>query len=121
MRSIRNRVSSLILTVGCLATVLIAQQPRRAADPSDIAVYFSPKGGCTEAVVKELNAARREVKVQAYSFTSTDIAKALVQAQARGVKVTVILDKSNNTDQYSAATFLTNEKVPTFIDSDHPI
>jgi hypothetical protein len=33
-------------------------------------VYFSPRGGCTEAVVEALIKARSEVFVQAYSFTS---------------------------------------------------
>jgi hypothetical protein len=37
-----------------------------------IKVYFSPKGGCTEAVVKEI-AAKKTILVQAYSFTSVPI------------------------------------------------
>jgi phosphatidylserine/phosphatidylglycerophosphate/cardiolipin synthase-like enzyme len=67
-------------------------QPTTTLPP--IQVYFSPKGGCTEAVVKELNAAKTSVLVQAYSFTSAPIAKALLDAHKRGVKVEVILDKS---------------------------
>jgi phosphatidylserine/phosphatidylglycerophosphate/cardiolipin synthase-like enzyme len=43
-------------------------------------VYFSPNGGCTEAIVKEITNAKSEILVQAYSFTSTPIAKALVDA-----------------------------------------
>ena len=46
------------------------------------------------------------VLVQAYSFTSAPIAKALVDAQRRGVKVQVILDKSQRTEKYSEADFL---------------
>src|SRR5437868_2551784 len=42
----------------------------RGETGGDLDVYFSPKGGCTQAVVRELNAARRTVLVQAYSFTS---------------------------------------------------
>jgi phosphatidylserine/phosphatidylglycerophosphate/cardiolipin synthase-like enzyme len=57
-------------------------------------VYFSPHGGCTEAIVKEIDEAKTEVLVQAYSFTSTPIAKALLNAHKRGVKVEAILDKS---------------------------
>src|SRR5207249_5528490 len=34
------------------------------------AAFFSPKGGCQEAIVKEIKAARREILVQAYSFTA---------------------------------------------------
>src|SRR5947208_14110223 len=74
------------------------------ADPK-IEVYFSPKGGCTGAVVDALSKAKSTVLVQAYSFTSAPIAKALTDAHRRGVKIQVILDKSNQTDKYSAATF----------------
>jgi phosphatidylserine/phosphatidylglycerophosphate/cardiolipin synthase-like enzyme len=59
-----------------------------------VEVYFSPNGGCTEAVVRELNAARSTVLVQAYSFTSTPIAKALLEAHKRGMKVEVSHDRS---------------------------
>ena len=88
---------------------------------ADIQVYFSPKGGCTEAVVENLNKATNTVLVQAYSFTSAPIAKALVDAQKRGVKVRVILDKSQRTEKYSEADFLLHEGVPTWIDAKHAI
>jgi phosphatidylserine/phosphatidylglycerophosphate/cardiolipin synthase-like enzyme len=38
-----------------------------------------------------------------------------------GVKVEVILDKSQRTDQYSSATFLFNAGIPTKIDSQHAL
>src|SRR3712207_5247726 len=56
-----------------------------------------------------------------YSFTSSPIAKAVVDAHKRGVKVRAILDKSNEGDRYTSATFLANGGVPVFIDSDHDI
>jgi phosphatidylserine/phosphatidylglycerophosphate/cardiolipin synthase-like enzyme len=92
-----------------------------AAASPNIQVYFSPKGGCTEAVVDALSKARSTVLVQAYSFTSQPIAKALVDAHRRGVKLQVILDKNNQTDKYSAATFTQNYGIPTFIDARHSI
>ena len=45
-----------------------------AATEEGLAVYFSPKGGCTEAVVDALGKARQTVLVQAYPFTSAPIA-----------------------------------------------
>ena len=45
-------------------------------------VYFSPHGGCTDAIVKEISRAKQEILVQAYSFTSKEIAKALVDAHS---------------------------------------
>jgi phosphatidylserine/phosphatidylglycerophosphate/cardiolipin synthase-like enzyme len=89
--------------------------------PARVAVYFSPKGGATEAVIRALNAATQQILVQAYSFTSAPIAKALVEAHKRGVQVLAVLDKSNETDKYSAAMFLNNAGMPPLIDDQHAI
>src|SRR2546430_13072224 len=59
--------------------------------------------------------------MQAYSFTSAPIAKALVEAHKRGVKVLAVLDTSNETQKYSAATFLVNAGIQTLIDDQHAI
>ncbi|HOC45163.1 MAG: phospholipase D family protein [Syntrophorhabdaceae bacterium] len=61
------------------------------------------------------------ILVQAYSFTSAQIGKALIDAHKRGVKVEAILDKSQRTAKYSWATFLANMRIPTYIDSRHAI
>jgi phosphatidylserine/phosphatidylglycerophosphate/cardiolipin synthase-like enzyme len=90
-------------------------------DCSQIAVYFSPGGGCTDAIVVALDKAQTTVLVQAYSFTSAPIAKALVQAHKRGVKVQVILDKSVETEKYSEAGFLIHSDIPVQIDAEHAI
>ena len=83
-------------------------------------VYFSPNGGCTEAIVREIEGAKTEVLVQAYSFTSTPITNALLNAHKRGVKVQVILDKSQQQkDKYTTATLLANAAIPTYIDDKH--
>jgi len=92
-----------------------------AATEEGVAVFFSPKGGCTEAVVDALGKAKPTILVQAYSFTSAPNAKALVDAHKRGVKVTVVLDKSQETEKYSSATFVANVGIPVFIDAKHKI
>jgi phosphatidylserine/phosphatidylglycerophosphate/cardiolipin synthase-like enzyme len=71
--------------------------------------------------VQSLNAAKRTMLVQAYSFTSAPIANALLDAHKRGVQVQVILDKNQCTEQYSSADFLPNQGVPTMIDANHAI
>ncbi len=86
-----------------------------------IQVFFSPHGGATEAVVHELGNAKQEILVQAYSFTSAPIAKALVDAHKRGVKVTVVLDRSQRGERYTSATFVANAGIPTYIDAKHAI
>ncbi len=59
--------------------------------------------------------------VQAYSFTSAPIARALRDAHKRGVAVTVILDRSQRSERYSSADFLAHAGIPIFIDAAHAI
>ena len=54
--------------------------------------------------------------VAAYSFTSKPIAMALLDAHKHGIDVRVVVDKSNATGRYTAATFLTNQGVPVRVD-----
>lgn len=71
--------------------------------------------------MQTINAARQSIIVAAYSFTSKPIAKALVDAHKRGVRVQVVLDKSQRTERYSSATFLSNMGIPVRIDSRYAI
>jgi len=115
----------LIVSIVVAFTLSAPHQAPRAADftldKTPVQVCFSPNGGCTKAIVNEISNAQSEIYIQAYSFTSAPIAKALVEAHKRGVKVEAILDKSNVTGNYSSATFLKNAGIPTFIDSQHSI
>ena len=94
---------------------------RRFATPPSVAVHFSPKGGCMDAIVHELKAARKEILVQAYSFTADPITFGLIEAKKRGVDVKILLDKSNEQEQYSDLhIFLENGLAP-LTDSHHAI
>lgn len=85
-----------------------------------IASYFSPNGGAAEAIVKEINSAKTEVLVQAYSFTSKPIAEALAGAHKRGVKVVIVLDKSQRSG-HTSVDFVAQAGIPTYIDASHLI
>lgn len=94
---------NISLGVFLFLALLVALQPAYAADlslPKDtpVKVYFSPKGGCTEAIISEIDQAKTEILIQAYSFTSAPIAKTLVSAYKKGVKVQAILDKSQRSE-----------------------
>jgi len=84
-------------------------------------VFFSPRGGCTEAVVAQIGKATNTVRVLAYSFTSEPIARALGEAHKQGVDVKVVLDKENRGAKFSEAEFLSRAGVKTLIDSQHAI
>jgi phosphatidylserine/phosphatidylglycerophosphate/cardiolipin synthase-like enzyme len=116
-----DHAASALHSTGAQYRALDVTQYCLAIFPAQVAVYFSPNGGATEAVVRELAAAKTQILVQAYAFTSVPIAHALVDAHKRGVKILAVLDKSNQTDRYSAATFLTNAGITTLIDDQHAI
>jgi phosphatidylserine/phosphatidylglycerophosphate/cardiolipin synthase-like enzyme len=82
----------------------------------DREVCFTPSGQCTGLIVQALEGAKETVLVQAYSFTSAPIAKALTDAHNRGVDVRVILDKSQKSERYSELAFLRNAGIPVWID-----
>ena len=112
-----TRITIFLLIAVFATTAISAPIPSTGT----VEVFFSPHGGATDAIVSEIRAARQEVLIQAYSFTSKPIAKALLDARKRGVKIEAVLDKSNATAKYSAATFLSNAGIPVLIDSDHAI
>ena len=85
------------------------------------AVYFSPKGGCEAAIVKEIKAARHEILVQAYSFTADPLTYGLIEAKKRGVHVDVVLDKSNESERYSDLRIFLENGLPPLIDPSHAI
>jgi phosphatidylserine/phosphatidylglycerophosphate/cardiolipin synthase-like enzyme len=89
--------------------------------PPSLEVFHSPKGGCTEAVVREISRARREVLVLAYSFTSKPIAQALMDAKGRGVHVEILLDRSNEQEAYSELSDFLEKGLTTLIDAHHAI
>lgn len=84
-------------------------------------VFFSPKGGCEDAIVKEIKKARREVLVQAYSFTAEPISLALVEAKKRGAHVEIVLDHSNEQEKYSDLHIFMEHGLAPLIDANHPI
>jgi phosphatidylserine/phosphatidylglycerophosphate/cardiolipin synthase-like enzyme len=48
-------------------------------------VGFSPSGSAHELIIRAIQGARQSIRMAAYSFTSKDIARALVDAHKRGV------------------------------------
>src|SRR5262252_3147408 len=116
----RPRMLAVDLGLPCRRPRAVGRRPERAAGVR-LAVYFSPNHGATAAVVEALDAARRSVLVQAYSFTSAPIARALALAHARGVDVQVILDRRETGAKYASADFLAHAGIATLIAGAHAI
>jgi phosphatidylserine/phosphatidylglycerophosphate/cardiolipin synthase-like enzyme len=119
--SSRCNDNALLLALLPISFISSQAQADQFKSAGTVDVYFSPNGGATNAVVTELNRARTEILVQAYSFTSAPIAKALTDAGKKGVHIEVVLDRSQKSEKYSSADFVSHAVIPVFIDSKHAI
>jgi phosphatidylserine/phosphatidylglycerophosphate/cardiolipin synthase-like enzyme len=108
-------------TGALMLVFLIRKFYRWLRKPLAVSAHFSPKGGCTDVIVRHIKHARHEVLLQAYSFTSKAIAEALVDAKARGLHVDIVLDRSNEQESYSELKDLLGEGLTPLVDAEHPI
>ena len=118
-------LEALLLATGFTGALTLAWLARLAwsyvRPPRETSAHFSPHGGCTDVVVKEVGTARREVLLLGYGFTSRPIAQALVEAKLRGVHVEVVLDHSNESDPHTEMTHLVEQGLVPLIDDHHAI
>ena len=83
---------------------------------NQIELCFTPPSGCGTLIAQEIARAKESIYVQAYGLTSGIIVNQLIQAKNRGVKVQVLLDKSNVSDKWSKMMDLVNANVSVRID-----
>ncbi len=81
-----------------------------------LTVCFTPHGQCQNLIIQAIDQAEFSIKMQTYSFTSKEIAKAILRAQERGVDVRILADRSQLTAKYSQIPKLKNSNVPVLID-----
>ncbi len=82
---------------------------------SDPEVYFCPEDGCQDALISLINNAQESIYFMTFSFTSQGVADALLAASKRGIQVSGIFEKAQNS-KYSKYQFLKDAKLPVYID-----
>lgn len=102
--------------IACVILFSIVYQSTGANNAQPISVCFTPNGNCVQQIIDTVVQAKRQVLVQAYSFTSAPIAQALVDAKKRGVDVEVLLDKSQLRGKGSVLPYLNDQNISTKID-----
>ncbi|MHB1951617.1 MAG: phospholipase D family nuclease, partial [Acidiferrobacteraceae bacterium] len=113
---------SRVAVTGVAALLLAAFAVSGAPPPASVTVHsaaivaFSPRGGATRLVEAAIAKAHRSIDVQAYSFTSTPIARALLRAHGRGVRVRVVLDRQSVRRHYRAVYLLAAANIPLWED-----
>ena len=130
---VKRRKQHLQIHLGALPSVLVALVIGLAAgyeafarlhphwdaasqSEAEIRACFTPENQCQKFIVEAINAAQQEVLVQSYSFTSYQIARALIDAKLRGLRVSILIDKSQVTAPYTKLTLLKKAGVTILID-----
>jgi len=96
MRDRRRRIALALLIAVTALGAGAASASRTLAARGSIELAFSPADNPEAALVRVIDDARETLHVQAYVFTSRPIAKALVAAHRRGVRVAVLADAEMN-------------------------
>lgn len=76
--------------------LLHSNKPSQAPLTAQVENGFSPEGNAEALVLKTIGAARKTIRLSAYSFTSPAVVRELVNASRRGVEVAVVVDYKNN-------------------------
>ncbi|WP_224981137.1 phospholipase D-like domain-containing protein [Geomonas agri] len=103
----------IILTIPCFSA------SQKTAEL--LVVSFPTDEGGVEAIAKEINSAKSQILVQAYSFISKPIAHALIEARKRGVRIEAVLDSSQRSAPFVSDDFVSRADIPTYTDSEHTI
>lgn len=94
---------------------MLAVTPAHAGNVA--ALCFTPDQDCTRLAVEVIDKAKSSLEVQAYSFTSRPIGTAIAIAARRGVKVKVIVDRSQLEERGNEVSWLVGQGIPVLVDS----
>jgi len=74
--------------------LLVAVLTTATAGAAEVAVYFSPRGGCSQAITLAIDSAQASIIIASYQFSHEKITNALLRAKKRNVKIHVIFDRN---------------------------
>jgi len=104
-----------------IATISCGVSENRHRSGPSIEVNFSPNGDAEKSIIREIDNARLNIRIQAYSFTSKPIGEALLAANHRGVVVEALLDGENLGNPHSLLVPLARAGVKCYLDRSHAI
>ena len=78
---------------------------------AEIKIFFSPKGGIAEEIIKQIDSAEAYVDTAMYSFTYESIAEAIIRAKNRGVQIRIPMDKGQSQGKSSKYKFLLDNDI----------
>ena len=94
----------------CFSLVLLGFTASKAE--MVVQACFSPQTKCSLHILREIDKAQKEVLIAVYAFTNHDLARAVTQANKRGVSVQIVLDREfDTTNEKSQGRFLESQRI----------
>lgn len=116
------RSAAVASALALAAAVLAPPLPAAVLLPGSgsVELVFTPGDAIDDRLIALVDAAQREVLVQAFSFTQRRLARALIAAHRRGVAVAVLVDRTQALETpQSAIGELAAAGVPVWLDGSH--
>jgi phosphatidylserine/phosphatidylglycerophosphate/cardiolipin synthase-like enzyme len=79
--------------------------------------YFSPEDGVAKEILEEIEAAEETIDFMAFSYTSSDVADAMVWRARKGVRVRGLFESRNANSRYSKDEFLQKNGATIYLDT----
>ncbi len=106
----------LVLVLSLFIVYSCSQKPINAKtiniNNTKVSVYFSPNGGASDAIIRQIENAHSYIDIAMYAFTSRPIGQALIDAYKRGVKVRLVMDVHEANTRYSRSRFFYKAGIP---------
>lgn len=107
---------------GALTLVFVLRALHRwFCTPPHIVAHFAPRGNWADAIARELKAARREILVVARRCRCRPLAKALIDAKMRGLKVEVVLEARSEKEADSDLHLFVKEGLTPLLDAQYTV
>jgi phospholipase D len=114
----------LLAAILYLVAIIQADKPYQLSfehtQAPQIVACFTPQHDCEKLIVNQINNAKQQILIQAYSFTSKPITKALIAAHNKNIEVKLLLDKSQNVHNNIALQSLQQANIPIIYDQQLP-
>lgn len=114
----RTVLGSAVIILFILAFAGLSDGAQPKDSEGNVEACFSG-GNCLDLMAKEIAKARTRIRVQGFAFTSKVVTDALLRAHQRGVRVEVILDKSERQEGLTPGVTLSMAGVPVYYDGNH--
>jgi phosphatidylserine/phosphatidylglycerophosphate/cardiolipin synthase-like enzyme len=105
-----NRFARIATGWMCVSIIAISASHANAFDASplpitaqgSLQVAFAPWDNVEELITKAINAAKKQILIQAYLLTDKEIAFTLIKAQQRGIDVRILADAEQSAKMESS-------------------